>query len=418
MIPLLDEGYQTLSFSNLIFRIKGKESVNLFDDFKKLIFDPEKDYYKNLNFIGEANSFLSYPLRKSETKDKATGRIMKTTYYFKQPSAQDCILAHFAINPANIRIFFKSVEVFCKSKYITGVIRTLDFYNVQQIEIIKKSSNNIAEIYRKKIEEYWDVYLRYRENGHIYIALGMLILVSLLNTAVISFLPSIKKTIILKKQPINNIDHIVNKKIAIRSAMSNELFLCHRVTNEPMNGEDKEIKTRRILYTAHVTEIDLANAVFEIEQVDKKRLKVAKDDPTYGGRKIGFINKSLKWGINFLYPYEQIAKTVLNLKKVNTYYIKATFYNNNIKETRYLTRVNWYKESRILLLKEPTDCSAWYIDMKRKGRNVIIPFGTLQYNAMALDIPNATQTTFGIPMWLFPQNFTQAQKFYFFEIVD
>ena len=185
-----------------------------------------------------------------------------------------------------------------------------------------------------------------------------------------------------------------------------------------MNGEDNEIKTRRILYTAHVTEIDLKNAVFEIEQVDKKRLKIAKDDATYGGRKLGFINKSLKWGINFLYPYEQIAKTVLNLKKVNTYYIKATFYNNNIKETRYLTRVNWYKESRILLLKEPTDCSAWYIDMKKNGKTVIIPYGTLQYNAMAWDIPNATQTTFGIPVWLFPQNFTEAQKFYFYEIVE
>ncbi len=80
--------------------------------------------------------------------------------------------------------------------------------------------------------------------------------------------------------------------------------------------------------------------------------------------------------------------------------------------------MNWYKESRLLLIKEPTEGSGWYIDMKKNGKTVIIPYGTLQYNAMAWDIPNATQTTFGIPVWLFPQNFTEAQKFYFYEIVE
>ncbi len=48
----------------------------------------------------------------------------------------------------------------------------------------------------------------------------------------------------------------------------------------------------------------------------------------------------------------------------------------------------------------------------------VLCYNKQRYNAMALDIPNATQTTFVILMWLFPQNFTKAQKFYFYEIVD
>ena len=416
MIPLLDKGYETLSFSNLLFKIKGEESDNIFNDFKELIFDPEKSYYKKLNFLGEKHSFLSHPLRKSE-KETMDGHI-RTTYYFKQPSAQDCILAHFAINPANIRAFFKSVERFCESKYKTGAIRTLNYYNEQLIENIKNSSETIAEIYRTKINDFWDVYLRYRKAGHKYIALGMLILVSLLNTTVISFLPSIKRTIIIKEKPITDINLLANKKIAIRSAMSDELYLCHNITNEPMNGEDKTIIAKRILYTSHVTQIDLSNAVFEIEKVDKNLLLTPKDDPTYGGRMIGFLKKPLSWAVKFVLPFEQVAKTIHYLKKLNTYYIKATFNINGEKLTRYVSYVNWYKESRLLLIKEPTEGSGWYIDMKKNGKTVIIPYGTLQYNAMAWDIPNATQTTFGIPVWLFPQNFTEAQKFYFYEIVD
>lgn len=418
MIPLQYEGYELFSFVDLMKKVKDVDKIKddeLYKDFKSLVFDPEQDYYRKLCFLDEKHTFLTTPLRK--TVSKGIGGYEKEMYYFKQSSAQNCILAYFSIHPANIRAFFKNVEDYCKSKYRAGAKSLINYYSSSRIEKIKEFNNNIAEPYRNKINDYWNVYLRYRTAGHTYIALGMLLLVSLLNTTVISFLPSIKRTVIFNHDPLMNIKRITGKEIVIRSAMSDNLFMCHRVTKEPMNGEDKTIVSKRILYTANATEIDLTNAVFEIEQVDKSTLKKAKDDPNYGGRMIGFLKKPLSFAFSFVAPFEHIGHTINYLKNLNTYYIKATFTKDGHKTTRYLSYINWYKESRLILEKEPTKCSAWYIDMKRNGKCVIIPYGTLQYNIMALDIPNATQTTYGIPMWLFPQNFTEAQRYYFHEII-
>lgn len=418
MIPLKYEGYETFSFVELLRKIKDTDTIKdkeIQAAFKEMFFDPSSDYYRKLSFIENKYTFLTTPLRKSSNKGEDDYE--KETYYFKQPSAQNYILAYFSITPSNIHAFFKNVENFCKANYKSGTKKILSYYSSERIEKIKSYNDKLSELYRVKLNDYWNVYLRYREAGHTYIALGMLLLVSVLNTTVISFLPSIKKTIIFKSEPIASLKGITGKKIVIRSSMAEDLFLCHRITKEPMNGEDTIIISKRILYTANATEIDLTNAVFELEQVDKKTLKKAPDDPNYGGRMIGFLNKPLSWAFGFVLPFERIAQTINYLKNLDTYYIKATFNRDGQRVTRYLSYINWYKESRLLLYEEPTKCSAWYIDMKKGGKNTIIPYGTIQYNIMALDVPNATQTTYGIPMWLFPQNFTEAQKFYFHEVI-
>lgn len=425
MIELLEKGYMHISFSGIINDITGLTDKipdnKLISWFKELFFDPGKNTYTEQSFSKtDKYMFLKKPFRVSTRE--YSGRIVRNIYY-KESEVQNCILSVLAINSSGLYSFFHNVEKHFE-KYKESVNKELERYDRERIEKDFLSfPNTLPEA--ELVKEYWEIYLNNIEKNHIYIALGMLILASILNVNVIYFIPAIKKNIAYKPQCIQRLDNLTNKKVVMKSALSDNLFVTQKFMEEPQL-KNCAPKGCRLLFTSNSNGIDISNAVFKIISADKNDVKPAKDDKNFGDISTPVGDLPLKSVVSMLSVYEHTVKTSSKLKKLKKFHIMAvvpeeTIENGkkSIKENEYyLSYIHWYKESRLVLRKEKSNKSYWYINMDKEGKCEIIPYGTLQYNAFTIDIPNATTTTFDIPLWLFVRNNTPAQRFVFNEVID
>lgn len=333
--------------------------------------------------------------------------------YFKTPPAQSSILNLFALDKSKLYQFFFKIDEYLDKYGAQNLNELVTVYDEEFADASKKAVNkdpNLSEPEKESLTRFFDSYINYLESKAYDMNAKMLILFSLINGEAIHLLDAINSVVKFSEE---RSQFKTNTKYVIQSAMGKNLFIGAENSFEPMNGEDTQRVKRSILYSLSRDMLDLRNAVFEFEEATDEENREDDTISDYGNRKLPvfgdnfYLSKGMKLLMTTGDILHEMAKGSSLAKK--KYYIKVG--------EKYLRFIDWHTESRLLLGKKAKR-SRWFIHQNEDKSIVITPSGGLQYYGFCIDIPNATQQTYRIPMWLFFKNGTKAQKFYLHEVLE
>lgn len=415
------------------------ELVSYFNKF----FDVEVNKYISSCFT--KYDFLKTPVYRTSYQRKKTGDTINKVFY-TNTDASNCIVSQMGFDAMNLYTLFNKVEEFYEKTMRNPriVIPVLREFNKKSI----KSSLDAIETFHKKnqsydkhefdlLKRYWELFFQLIEHSHNLMAFSLLLLYSVINAGVIHLVPYIEKTVKYNyNSPITDIEQLLGCKFVIRSALSSDLFLAHKDSDEPLSEEDTGIYKRKMLYTVPQNRLNIENAIFKIEEEnseDKTEISDYKEvdsnddddenpndktidpnDLTLGGRKLEAIKMPSKQLMKLLIGLGVTWTDIVNDRRnAKRYHIKAI----TEKGEYYMQYLDWFKNSKIVFCKKKNNMSSWYIEKDDNGFK-ICPCGEKMYHLFSLDIPNATTRTFDIPLWLFPGTKTKAQRFIFYRIVE
>ncbi|MCQ2515080.1 MAG: hypothetical protein MJ089_08360 [Ruminococcus sp.] len=155
------------------------------------------------------------------------------------------------------------------------------------------------------------------------------------------------------------------------------------------------------------------NSVFTFEKIGTSHNDLTDDEEdNYGDKKFGLTKSGLPLGkvMNIVVPISNSIFGNLNFRNMKKYYIKS---HNGL----YLTYNDWHTSTKLIFSTEKTNKSEWFIEMENNGNITFTPAGSKQYTWFAIDVPNATQKTNKIPMWIFVKNDSKAQKFKLHKVI-
>lgn len=359
------------------------------------------------------NKFISSQFKGKDPYDFLTIPLRSDRLLFKTPAAQSCILNLFALDKAKLYNFFFRIDSFISNYDYSNLNELIDYYdekfaNTAKLDI--EESTELTELEKKRLISFFDTYIGFIRSKSYEMNAKMILLFALINGEAIHLLEAIKSMVKFSEE---RSQFRTNTKFVIQSAMGNNLFIGADNTYEPMNGEDTQIIKRTVLYSLSRDMLDTINSVFEFEEASEEENRESDNITDYGHRKLPVLgeNFSLADGMKVLLATGETMRTLVKGKGFNKkkYYIKVG--------DRYLRFVDWHTESRLLLGKK-CKRARWYIHQNDDKSIVITPSGGLQYYGFCIDIPNATQHTYRIPMWLFFKNGTKAQKFYLHEVIE
>ncbi len=368
--------------------------------FSSLIYDPDEN--KFLKSQMSSYAFLNQPLR-----DAA---------YFKTSSAQSSILNLFALDKSKLYSCFFKIDKYINECGCQNLDKLIMYYDEKFATVAKNdvsNSRNLSEREKRSLAQFFDSYIGYLDTRAYNMNAKMLILFSLVNGEVIHLLQAVKFIVNFSEE---NDVFTTNKKYVIQSAMGDNLFVGVEPTYEPLNGEDSKKVKRTYMYSLSRDMLNMGNAVFEFEAATDAENREDDTISDYGMRKLPVFgdNFLLAEGMKVLMAtgnamYGLVKGSPFWQKK---YYIKVG--------DRYLHFRDWHTDSRLILGKPGVKEKRyrWYIHQNEDKSIVITPSGGLQYYGFCIDIPNATQQTFRIPLWLFFKNGTNAQKFYLHEVSE
>lgn len=413
-MPLINIG-KLPTFSDVIsimknHRISRMENAVLVPLLRKLILDNASsgtDFIASQFDVSNPYAFLANPLKNPDAK-------RRDYVLFRTPSAQSCILNILALDKANLFSFFSQVDAFItrnELEYLNDLVSYYDksFALVAKADIAK--SERLTEQEKDSLTGFFDLYIGFLNSKSNDMNAKLLLLFSLINGEVIHLLEAIKSMIKFSEE---RAQFQTKTKFVLQSAMGSNLFIGADETHEPMNGEDTQRIKRTILYSLSRNMLNLNNAIFEFEEATEAENREDDSITDYGPRTLPVLGEgfTLAKGMNMLMSiggtiYEHCVKGSMFKKK--KYYIKMG--------DKYLYYKDWHTESRLLLGKK-NKRARWFIHQNNDKSITITPSGGLQYYGFCIDIPNATQQTFHIPMWLFFKNGTNAQKFFLHEILE
>ena len=377
--------------------IKKEELVRYF---KKYVFDFTQNKIPLFTSCFSQKNVHSFDFLRKPVK--AQGR------YFTNSNEQESLVAFFSLNYQEVYAFIERVEVFLhdKGKNIPKLLAEygVTFANqaVDNLESTFKDEFETKDI--EKIKNFFNYYSTLIQQGKSSTAISLLLLYTVINVNIVYIIDYVQEKVEFFSDPAIRVR--CNTEYVICSALNDDTFLTIEETDEPLNEDDISKDRRKMLFAQKKNFLTYKNSVFTIEAATQQENLEDDTDNDFGHREFPMSERgiSMERVMNILISIGTSMFGNMPFKHSKKYYIKSS---NGL----YLSFIDWHTESRLVFLPNKTKKSRWFIDFKKDGSIILTPSGGLQYACFAIDIPNATQKTNMIPMWLFVKNNTKAQRF-------
>lgn len=328
--------------------------------------------------------------------------------YFTNPNEQESLVAFFSLNYQEVYAFIERVEAFLydKTKNIPKLLAEYgESFAIQAVNNLDNTFQNEFDTKDvEKIKNFFSYYSSLIQQERTNTAISLLLLYTIINVNIVYIVDFVQEKVEFFSEPAMRVRY--NTEYVICSALNNDTFITVEETDEPLNEDDTSKEIRHMLFAQKRNFLTYKNSVFTIEAATSQENLEDDTDNDFGHREFPMSERgiSMERVMNILITIGTSMFGNMPFKHSKKYYIKSS-------DGQYLSFIDWHTESRLVFLPYKTKKSRWFIDFRDDGNIILTPSGGLHYACFAMDIPNATQKTNMIPMWLFVKNNTKAQRF-------